>query len=104
MHKVASEIRKSYSLKNLNLIEQNACLNKLVADNIKKVGLLGTKFTMQQDFYRHKLEKQFAIQVITPNLQNQEIVHKIIFEELCQGDIQEQSRQQYLTIINYLQK
>ena len=72
----------------------DALAQQLVADNIKKVGLLGTKFTIQQDFYRHKIEKQFAIQVITPDLQNQEIVHKIIFEELCQGDIQEQSRQQ----------
>ncbi len=102
MHKLASKIEKTISIPLLHIAESLA--QQLLADGIKKVGLLGTKFTMSQDFYKQKLENQFGIQVITPDLQNQEIIHKVIFDELCLGKINEYSRQQYRSIIGCLEE
>ena len=102
MHKVAPEIEASISIPLLHIADATA--EKLLADNIKRVGLLGTQFTMEQSFYKGRLTEKFGIEVIVPETEQQEIVHNVIYSELCLGKIMDDSRKQYLKIINYLQK
>ncbi|MGF1759993.1 aspartate/glutamate racemase family protein [Photobacterium sagamiensis] len=100
MHKVAPEIEGNISIPILHIADATA--NKLVADGVKKVGLLGTRFTMEQDFYKSRLVDNFGIDVVVPNTNEQTVVHNIIYDELCRGIINSQSREQYLSIINGL--
>ena len=99
MHKVAPEIEKATNLPLLHIAEATA--NVLTQDNIQRVGLLGTRFTMEQAFYRERLEAA-GIEVVTPDAAQRAEVHRVIYEELCQGKIQAASREAYLTVINSL--
>lgn len=101
MHKVVPTIQANINLPILHIAKVTA--NTLIEHNITKVGLLGTKYTMQLDFYKDIL-KQKGIEVICPEIKDMDIVNKIIFDELCQGIIKDDSRQQYLHIIEKLQK
>jgi aspartate racemase len=74
----------------------------LVKQQIHKVGLLGTRFTMEQDFYKGRLTERFGIEVIVPTAPQRDLVHRVIYEELCQGHIRDNSREQYIEIINDL--
>ena len=67
-----------------------------------KVGLLGTAFTMEEDFYKGRLTDKFDIEVLTPCKTDRKIVHDVIYQELCLGEVKETSKQQYLRIINDL--
>lgn len=100
MHKVAEEIEASISIPLLHIADATA--EKLVFDNIKRVGLLGTKFTMDQDFYKGRLIEKFGIEVIVPEAGQQQTIHDIIYSELCLGKIMDESRDKYLEIINHL--
>ncbi|ALS96928.1 aspartate/glutamate racemase family protein [Lacimicrobium alkaliphilum] len=100
MHKVAPEIEASISIPLLHIVDALAA--HLQSQNISTVGLLGTRFTMQDSFFRQRLQQQFGIQVLVPSEPDMEIVHRVIYEELCQGRIDEQSREKYLSIINQL--
>ncbi|WP_108944657.1 aspartate/glutamate racemase family protein [Shewanella halifaxensis] len=101
MHKVADDIQASINIPILHIADATA--SQLVADGIKKVGLLGTAFTMEQDFYKSRLQDKYAINVIIPEEPDCKIVHSIIYEELCRGVISSSSRVQYLTIIAALE-
>ena len=70
--------------------------------NLKKVGLLGTKFTMERDFYKSRLNKNFGVEVIVPNQNDREAIHRIIYNELCYRKIRESSKEQSIRIINDL--
>ncbi|WP_278183539.1 aspartate/glutamate racemase family protein [Vibrio misgurnus] len=100
MHKVAPEIESSISIPILHIADATA--KKLVSDGIKKVGLLGTRFTMEQDFYKQRIIDRFGVEVIVPNADEQTVIHDIIYNELCLGIIKQNSRNQYLEIINGL--
>jgi len=100
MHKVVPEIEAEISIPILHIADATA--NKLIADGVKKVGLLGTRFTMEQDFYKRRLTDKFGIDVIVPNTNDQTVVHDIIYNELCLGMIRSESREQYLRIVNSL--
>lgn len=100
MHKVAPEIESSISIPILHIADATA--KKLVSDGIKKVGLLGTRFTMEQDFYKQRIIDRFGVEVIVPNTDEQTVIHDIIYNELCLGIIKQNSRNQYLEIINGL--
>lgn len=102
MHKVADEIQSNIKIPILHIADATA--KQLLKDDIKKVGLLGTRFTMEQDFYKSRLIDNFGIDVITPNKEEQTIVHNVIYDELCLGILKEESKQDYLTIINNLYK
>lgn len=102
MHKVAVQIEQQIDIPLLHIADATA--QKLIADNISKVGLLGTKFTMQQDFYKLRLEDAFDIEVMIPNEADQQRVHEIIYQELCLGVINAQSRSCYVTIVEDLFK
>lgn len=68
---------------------------------MKTIGLLGTRFTMEQTFYRERLEAH-GIDVLTPDQTQRDQVHRVIYEELCQGVISNQSKAEYLTIVDNL--
>ncbi|WP_028767745.1 aspartate/glutamate racemase family protein [Shewanella fidelis] len=101
MHKVADDIQANINIPILHIADATA--SQLVTDGIKKVGLLGTAFTMEQDFYKSRLQDKYAINVIVPEEPDRRIVHSIIYEELCRGVISARSRTQYLAIIAALE-
>lgn len=100
MHKVAPLIQTYIDIPILHIADATG--KKLQNENIKKVGLLGTAFTMQQDFYKERIYKNFDIEVLIPSEEDMTIVHKIIYEELCLGLIKEDSKKEYLRIIDNL--
>ena len=100
MHKVAPEIEKSIKIPLLHIADATA--EVLVHEGIKTVGLLGTAFTMEQDFYKGRLSENYGLNVLVPNEEDRQIVHKIIYQELCLGEIQADSKTEYLRIIDML--
>ncbi|WP_421268041.1 aspartate/glutamate racemase family protein [Aeromonas veronii] len=97
MHKVAPEIEAAIDIPLLHIADATAA--KLQADGITRVGLLGTRFTMEQDFYKGRLQARFGLTVLVPDEAGRERVHRIIYDELCLGEIRESSRAEYLAII-----
>lgn len=101
MHKVAEAIERIGGLPLLHIADTTA---KPILDlNLSRIGLLGTRFTMEQEFYRGRLHKQ-GIEVLTPNEEDRAIVHRIIYEELCLGKILDTSRDEYRRIISSLEQ
>jgi len=100
MHKVAEQIEAAVSIPLLHIADATA--EQLKIDSIETVGLLGTRFTMEQDFYKGRLKDHHGIQVMVPDGSAQSVVHRIIYDELCQGIISDNSREQYLQIIDEL--
>ncbi|HDO1316448.1 aspartate/glutamate racemase family protein [Aeromonas veronii] len=100
MHKVAPEIEAAIDIPLLHIADATAV--KLRADGITRVGLLGTRFTMEQDFYKGRLQERFGLAVLVPDEAGRERVHRIIYDELCLGEIRESSRAEYLAIIEGL--
>lgn len=99
MHKIAPEIKSLIQIPILHIAEMTA--SELKKANIKTVGLLGTKYTMQQDFYKAVLEEN-GVEVLIPNDHDIDIVNGIIYNELCLGNILPQSKAAYLHIISEL--
>lgn len=99
MHKVAPEIEQAIHIPLLHIADATARVLK--QDGVTRVGLLGTRFTMEQAFYRDRLEDA-GIEVITPDQAQRDEVHRVIYEELCRGDIIPESRSSYLDIVNSL--
>ncbi|HGS5162958.1 TPA: aspartate/glutamate racemase family protein [Vibrio harveyi] len=100
MHKVADQIQQAVNVPLVHIADATA--EQLVVDGIKKVGLLGTRFTMEQDFYKQRLIDKFGVDVVVPSSDDQTIVHDVIYNELCKGEMHDDSRQHYLTIIEKL--
>lgn len=101
MHKVVKSIQKEIHIPILHIAEATA--EKLIENKISKVALLGTKYTMQQDFYKEKLIER-GIEVVIPNEQDIQIINRIIYEELCLGIISMESKEEYIRIIEKLEK
>ena len=99
MHKVAPQIQKTISIPILHIAQATA--DALLENGIKKVGLLGTKYTMTQEFYKEKL-LEAGLEVVIPDQAGVEEVNRIIYDELCLGQIEESSKQAYLAIIDDL--
>lgn len=100
MHKVAPQIEQAITIPILHIADATA--EVLIKNNIKTVGLLGTAFTMEQDFYKGRLEDKYGLKVITPNTADRKIVHDTIYNELCLGKIELTSKHEYLRIISEL--
>jgi len=101
MHRMAKEIEAAVQLPLLHIADATA--EAIKAQRIKTIGLLGTRFTMEGDFYRGKLEKDHNLQILIPDNAGREIVHRIIYDELVQGQIRAESRTAYLDVIANLQ-
>ncbi len=102
MHKVAPEIEASITIPLLHIADATA--QRLAADGIRRVGLLGTRFTMEQDFYKGRIAEGFGIEVLVPDAAQRDLVHEVIYHELCLGQVKETSRQRYLEIIALLRE
>lgn len=100
LHKVADEITKHINIPILHIAD--AAAEEIKKNKLKSVGLLGTRFTMEQDFYRERLEKMHNIEVLVPNEEGINIVHSIIYNELVLGEIKDGSREKYLNVIDGL--
>ena len=96
VHKVADDIKAKISIPLIHIADATAQV--LQADGITKVGLLGTRFTMEPDFYKNRLIYNFNIDVIVPDVDQQLIIHNVIYNELCLGVINDDSKKQYLNI------
>lgn len=97
MHKVAAAIEGAVAIPLLHIADPTAAAVKQA--RMRTVGLLGTRFTMEQEFYRGRLETQHGIRVLVPAEADREIVHRVIYTELCLGVVLEQSRAAYREVI-----
>jgi aspartate racemase len=95
MHKVAPAIGSRIPLLHI----ADATAGEIRARGITQIGLLGTRFTMEEDFYRGRLEKEHGLRVLVPGETDRDAVHRVIYEELCRGEIREGSKSAYLEII-----
>ncbi len=100
MHKVAPAVEARLSVPLLHI--GDATGERVVADNIRTVGLLGTRFTMEHDFYRGRLQGKYGLTVLVPEKDDRTIVDRVIFQELCRGVISEGSRRHYRRIVGEL--
>ena len=100
MHKLAEEIEQNVQIPLLHIADLTA--KTIQAQGLKKVGLLGTKFTMEEGFYRQRIADNFPIEVIVPREEDREIVHRVIYQELCLGKIEKSSQEQFKSIISRL--
>jgi aspartate racemase len=98
MHKVAPAITQAINIPFLHIADATG--KRIKKSNIHTIGLLGTSFTMEEDFYRQRLADKHNLKVIIPSPEDRKIVHDIIFNELCRGKIKKQSKDEYLRIIN----
>jgi aspartate racemase len=97
MHKVATEIEAASGLELLHIADPTG--EALVEAGVKRVLLLGTRFTMEQDFYRSRLSQKFGLEVMIPEGDDRDLVHKIIYQELCLGITKPESAAAYSAII-----
>ena len=100
MHKSAEEIQAGIRIPFLHIADATAQVVK--KSGIQKIGLLGTRFTMEEDFYKGRLSQNFSLDVLIPNAQGREIVHRVIYDELVLGKIEIRSKEKYLEIIEQM--
>ena len=102
MHKMFPEMEAAISIPILHIADATA--EKIKEKGIRKIGLLGTNFTMTQDFYKGRLQNNHNLEVIVPDEEDRKSVHEIIYNELILGNIKEESRDKYIAIIEKLKR
>lgn len=102
MHKVADDIQAHVNIPLLHIADATAQLVK--NSGIQKIGLLGTRFTMEEEFYKGRLSQKYGLNVSVPNTQEREIIHRVIYDELVVGKILQDSKEQYIDIIEQMVK
>ena len=100
MHKVAPQIEAASNLDILHIADPTGAA--LVRDGVRRVALLGTRFTMEQDFYRDRLARKFGLDVLVPGDEDRNTIHRIIYDELCLGVTKPDSALAYVEIITRL--
>ena len=100
MHKMADEVQKNVSIPLLHIADATA--EKIKSTRLGKVGLLGTRFTMEEDFYRGRLIQKHRLNVIIPDNEQREIVHRVIYDELCNGEVRHSSKAKFIEIMDQL--
>ncbi len=100
MHKLADELQAHLGIPLLHIADATA--EKIKASGLRKIGLLGTRFTMEHDFYKGRLIDRHGLEVITPGAKDRETVHRVIYDELVLGIVKQESRQQYIQIMEEL--
>ncbi len=100
MHKMADEVQEAVRIPLLHIADVTAAAIR--ANGQARVGLLGTKFTMEQDFYKDRLIQKHGIDVLIPNDRERQVIHDILYSELCLGEIKELSRGRFKDIIQNL--
>jgi aspartate racemase len=100
MHKLYDKIQQNVQIPLLHIADATA--ESIKAQEIQKIALLGTRFTMEENFYKGRLVDNYGLEVIIPSSEDMQIVHRIIYEELCAGIIKSNSKQRYRDIIRRL--
>ena len=100
MHKVADAIQAAVDVPLLHIADATGSI--LVAGGLRRVGLLGTRFTMEQSFYRDRLAERFDLEIVIPDAPARDEVHRVIYDELCRGEVREDSRDRYRAIVQDL--
>jgi len=100
MHKLANKIEESIRIPLLHIADATA--QRIKAAGLSTIGLLGTRFTMEQDFYKGRLIDKHGLKVVTPDNSDRETIHRVIYEELCLGMVKQASREQYIMIMDQL--
>ncbi|MFH1716868.1 MAG: aspartate/glutamate racemase family protein [Planctomycetota bacterium] len=100
MHKVADEVQKDIRIPLLHIADATA--EEIKARGLHKVGLLGTKFTMEEDFYKDRLAGRHGLEVIVPQMQQRQVINSVIYDELCCGQVTQFSRDLFCGIIENL--
>jgi aspartate racemase len=100
MHKVADKIQANVNIPLLHIADPTAQFVK--AAGIQRIGLLGTRFTMEEKFYEGRLAEKYGLIVSIPARQEREIIHRIIYDELVVGEIRQDSKEQYIDIIEQM--
>jgi aspartate racemase len=94
MHKLADEIQDRTHIPFLHIADATA--QKIKAAGLRKIGLLGTRFTMEHDFYKGRLIDKYGLAVTTPDSEDRAMIHRVIYDELCLGVVKDESREQYM--------
>lgn len=102
MHKVAPQIEEAIRIPLIHIADATA--EEIKGKGIKTVGLLGTRFTMEQDFYAGRLKDKHGLRVITPSKEDREVVHQVIYNELVLGVVREDSRRKFITIMDKMRE
>ena len=97
MHKLADAIEKAIAIPFLHIADATGM--EIQKQNLKNIGLLGTKFTMEEDFYKSRLVEKYNLNIVIPSAEERELIHQIIYEELCLRILKKSSRSQYLKIL-----
>ena len=100
MHKMAADVENATSIPLMHIADPTA--EKIKAAGLSKVGLLGTAFTMEQDFYKGRLAAKHGLEVLTPDDADRKTVHDIIYQELVIGEVRDASREKYRAVIHRL--
>jgi aspartate racemase len=102
MHKVAAEIEAAVSIPLLHLADVTAA--RIKRAGLQRVGFLGSRYAMEEDFYIGRLTRQHGLTVCTPSAADRDMIDRVIFEELCNGVISDQSRRRFLQVIEQLRR
>lgn len=97
MHRMADAVAAAVTIPLIHIVDPTG--ERIAASAIRRVGLLGTAFTMEQDFYRGRLAQKFGVDVLVPDADDRALVHRVIYDELVQGKIEAASRQAYRDVI-----
>jgi aspartate racemase len=100
MHMMAEEVQDSIHIPLLHIVDVTA--EAIQANGQNRIGLLGTKFTMEQDFYKKKLKDKYGFEVLIPSEEERQVIHDILYSELCLGEIKELSKNKFRDIIHNL--
>ena len=101
MHKVAPVVQRQVRIPLLHIADPTA--KSVLSQGIRKIGLIGTRFTMQEDFDKGKLVREHGLEVLTPMDADMDMIHQVIFEELCLGLTEDASRKKFIAVIDRLQ-
>jgi aspartate racemase len=100
MHKMADEVEAQIQIPLLHIADATA--ETLKARDLKQIGLLGTRFTMEQDFYKGRLTEKYGLKVLIPNQEEREMIHRVIYHELCMGIVSSSSRKDFAHVLDHL--
>jgi aspartate racemase len=100
MHLVAPQIEAAVDVPFLHIADATA--ERIKAAGMDRIGLLGTRFTMEEEFYRGRLEQRHGLSVVTPSADDRAVVHRVIYEELCRGKVEAAARIEYARIVGAL--
>lgn len=100
MHKMAREVQDGVAIPLLHIADATGQAIKV--QGLTKIALLGTKYTMEQDFYKGRLQSEFGLEVIVPDEADRQTIHSVIYDELCRGIVKDESKQKYQQVIERL--